>query len=102
MQLLKKASIRLFVSIVGASIALPSIAFPYIGTGGVFPSLANAATAPTGAETIGLADLLAGKTYGNIVAPEDYSFESSTGNVNLVKGMPISFGSRRRIQGSHS
>jgi hypothetical protein len=92
MQLLKKASIKLFISIAGISIALPSIAFPYIGTGGVFPSLANAATAPAGAETIGLADLLAGKTYGNIVAPEDYTFESSTGNVNLVKGMPIADG----------
>ncbi len=89
---LKKASIRLSIAIAGISIALPSIAFPHIGTGGVFPSIANAVTAPAGAETIGLADLLAGKTYGNIVAPEDYSFESSTGKVNLVKGMPIADG----------
>jgi hypothetical protein len=90
MRPLKKVSIKLFVSMIGISIALPSIALPH--TGGVFSSIANAATAPVGAETIELADLLNGKTYGNIVAPEDYSLESSTGKINLVKGMPIADG----------
>jgi hypothetical protein len=92
MQLLKKASIKLFISIVGISIALPlpSIAMPH--TGGSFFRIAKAFAAPSNVETVELADLLAGKTYGNIVAPEDYSFESSAGNVNLVKGMPIADG----------
>jgi hypothetical protein len=82
MQLRKKASINLFISIVGISILLPSIT-----------STANAVTAASpSSETIGLSDLLGGKTYGNIVAPEDYNFESSTGNINLVKGMPIASG----------
>jgi hypothetical protein len=80
MQLRKKASINLFISILGISILLPSIT-----------TTANAVTA-AGTETIGLSDLLGGKTYGNIVAPEDYNFESPTGNINLVKGMPIAIG----------
>jgi hypothetical protein len=90
MQLLTKASIKLSILIAGTTIALPSLAFPY--TGGSFSAIANAATAPANTEKIELADLLGGKTYGNIVAPEDYSFESPTGMIKLIKGMPIADG----------
>jgi hypothetical protein len=90
MQLLTKASIKLSILIAGTTIALPSLAFPY--TGGSFSAIANAATAPANTEKIELADLLGGKTYGNIVAPDDYSFESPTGMIKLIKGMPIADG----------
>jgi hypothetical protein len=76
MKLLKKASIKLFISIVGISVALP------------VPSFAVSSKV----ETVGLSDLLAGKTYGNILAPENYGFESPTGNISLIKGMPIADG----------
>lgn len=80
MQLLKRASIKLFISIVGISIVLPSMI-----------TNANSSTVAS-LETIRLSDLLGGKTYGNIAAPENYTFESATSKINLVKGMPIASG----------
>jgi hypothetical protein len=39
-----------------------------------------------------LQKLLSGKTYGNIIATEDFNFASDSGDINLQKGMPISDG----------
>jgi hypothetical protein len=39
-----------------------------------------------------LQQLLAGKTYGNILAPQDYEFQSKFGNIKLEKGQPIADG----------
>jgi hypothetical protein len=39
-----------------------------------------------------LQKLLVGKTYGNIIATQDFSFASDAGDINLQKGKPISDG----------
>jgi hypothetical protein len=48
--------------------------------------------AATPEQTLSLLEMLSGKTYNNILAPQDYKFESPSGGVNLIKGMPIANG----------
>jgi hypothetical protein len=90
-----KVSINVVMTCLGVLSTLPSNAI--ISTGGTPPlksvvNLASPAATPANSETIGLSDLLQGKTYGNIVAPQDYSFSSSAGEVKLLKGTPIANG----------
>jgi hypothetical protein len=90
-----KTSINILMTCLGVLSALPSNA---IATGWNPAKLANIASpaatpvTPASGETIGLAELLQGKTYGNITAPQDYTFSSSAGEVKLVKGTPIANG----------
>jgi hypothetical protein len=73
MQLVKKALIRAIVATWAVTAA--------------FPNSAARAEQP-----LSLADMLAGKTYGNILAPQDYKITSPTGDINLTKGQPIANG----------
>jgi hypothetical protein len=73
MQLVRKALIRAIVATWAVTTAFPN-------------STARAE------QPLSLADMLAGKTYGNILAPQDYKITSPTGDINLTKGQPIANG----------
>jgi hypothetical protein len=70
-----------------------SILMTSLGVLSAFPSgAATPSATPATSEAIGLAELLEGKTYGNIAAPTDYTFKSSVGDVKMVKGEAIANG----------
>jgi hypothetical protein len=74
-----KPSIGIFIAWVNILSALPS---------GAAPAGGGAAEG----NAIELAELLEGKTYGNIAAPADYTFKSDAGDVKMTKGEPIANG----------